>query len=141
MDEKRQLSRGDILERDDILVEDVYVKEWGGTVRVRTLTARERDLWEDSRTTRKGADVTVDMTDFRASLVVRSVVDGDGERLFEDDDLEAIGAKSGAAIDKLWDVAARLSGISKEDEEELSGNVVASETTLGGSSPSDSPES
>ena len=91
-----------------------------GTVRIRGLTAAERDAYEqtlvevgpDGRATVKAAQRNV-----RASLVVRCLVDDAGERMFADEDTEALGEIDGSVIDKLWDVARRLSGMSTEAEE------------------------
>ena len=44
------LTREAILARDDEQSETVEVPEWDGSVRVRGLTGRERDLWEHSLT-------------------------------------------------------------------------------------------
>jgi hypothetical protein len=72
----------------------------------------------------------------RAKLVVRSVVDEDGNRVFRDQDAPALGEKSAAVLDKLYDVASRLSKVTQEDVEELAKNSAAGQT---GDSPSSSP--
>src|SRR5260221_673414 len=55
----------------------------------------------------------------RAKIVARCVVDDDGNRLFSDADVTALGEKSGAPIDRIFAVAARLSGMGEEDTEKL----------------------
>lgn len=114
------LSRDQILGAEDIGTEDVPVPEWGGTVRVRGLSGRERDAYEAAmvQISANGAR-RVTMDNIRAGLVARSVVDAEGNRLFSDEDVKALGEKSGAALDRVWDVARRLSGLSEEDVEEL----------------------
>jgi len=42
------LTRDAILEAQDLQHEEVYIPEWGGSVRVRTLTGAERDAFEQS---------------------------------------------------------------------------------------------
>lgn len=42
------LSKTDILCANDLQTEDVEVSEWGGAVRVRSFTGRERDAFEAS---------------------------------------------------------------------------------------------
>ena len=42
------LSRDTILQREDIVTEDVEVPEWSGTVRVRGMSGVERDAFEAS---------------------------------------------------------------------------------------------
>jgi hypothetical protein len=116
------LMRDVILQVDDLLFEDVEVPEWGGTVRVRGLTGAERDAFEAEMVERKGKKVHLDMQNFRAKLVVRSVVDEAGKRLFTDTDALLIGRKSAAALQRVFEVAQRLSGLSDTDVEELVGN-------------------
>ena len=116
------LTRDAILQADDLLWEDVEVPEWGGTVRVRGLTGAERDAFEAEMVERKGKKLRMDMQNFRARLVVRSVVDEDGKRLFTDRDAASLGDKSAAALQRVFDVAQRLSGLSEQDVAELVGN-------------------
>lgn len=61
----------------------------------------------------------VRLENIRARLVSLTVVDEDGRRLFSDDDVRALGAKSGAALERVWAVARKLSALSEEDVEEL----------------------
>jgi hypothetical protein len=61
------------------------------------------------------------MADQLAKLLSRSIVDESGERLFSDKDLKALSAKNGAVLDRLGDVAMRLSGLRKEDMEAEAG--------------------
>jgi hypothetical protein len=118
------LSRDAILAADDLEKELVSVPEWGGDVWVRCMTATERDEWEASVVTmdNKGQNPKADLRNIRAKLVVRCVIDEAGVRVFGEEDTVALGAKSAAALDRLYAVAARLSKISKEDEKELLGN-------------------
>lgn len=118
------LSRDAILAADDLDKELVAVPEWGGDVWVRCMTGTERDEWEASvvQMDNKGQNPKADLRNIRAKLVVRCVIDEAGVRLFGEDDMVALGAKSAAALDRLYAVAARLSKISKEDEKELLGN-------------------
>lgn len=117
------LSRDEILGASDIAVEPVEVPEWGGTVRVRGLTGAERDELEAEivRANRDGS-TRVDTRNLRARLVALSVVDEAGERLFTCEDIEALGQKSAAALDRVFSVAQRLSGLGDEDVEALAKN-------------------
>ena len=129
-----RLSREDVLKADDLATEEVAVPEWGGTVLVRGMTGRERDEFEastlDQRTGRQN------LANTRAKIVIRCVVDDDGNRLFDAADIDALGAKSGAALDRVFTAAARLSGLSGGDVEELTQNFGP---TNGASSSSASP--
>jgi hypothetical protein len=127
------LGKDAILAADDIRSERVPVPEWGGEVMVRGLTGRQRDAWEASMTVRRGKKLEQDMRDFRARLVVQCVVDETGQLVFHDGDVDALSAKSGSALDRIYDTAARLSGISGDDVDELTRDFTP---TDGGSSSS-----
>jgi hypothetical protein len=114
------LSRDAILGAEDRKTEDVPVPEWGGEVRVRSLSGAERDAYEAHIVQVKAdGSRTLNVKNVRAKLVSLSVVDEDGGRLFSDDDAEALGEKSAAALDRVFDAARRLSGLSEDDIEEL----------------------
>lgn len=114
------LSREQIIEADDRKTEDVAVPEWGGTVRVRALSGRERDAYEASivQVSANGSR-RVSLENLRARLVSFACVDEEGNRLFSDDDAMALGEKSAAALERVFDVARKLSGLSEDDVEEL----------------------
>lgn len=127
------LNKDAILGADDIQSERVPIPEWGGDVMVRGLTGSQRDQWEAGLSVRRGKQMVPDMRDFRARLVVLCVVDETGQLVFHQGDVSALSGKSGAALDRIYDVAARLSGISEKDVEDLTENFGS---TDGGSSSS-----
>jgi hypothetical protein len=136
------LTRDQILDAQDLKSEDVDVPEWGGSVRVRELTASERDAVEAASTSiriEKGQAQTdfnkAVMEGFRARLAAYSIVDEAGNRLFTDQDMLALGKKSSSAMQRVFDVAMKLSAFTAKDVEELVGK---SEAAQSGSSPSDS---
>jgi len=53
------------------------------------------------------------------------VVDENGKRLFRYADVEALGQKSAAALDRIFDVAMSLSGMRDEEVEELIENFTS----------------
>lgn len=116
------LTKEAILQAQDLPFEDVEVPEWGGTVRIRTLTGTERDAFESSVARKQGKDVIMNYKNIRAKLVALTVVDGEGNRLFDDDDAKELGKKSANVLDRLFEVAQRLSGLRDEDVEELAKN-------------------
>lgn len=67
------------------------------------------------------------MADQLAKLVGKCLVDENFERLFTDKEVKALGAKNGAVLERLGQVAQRLSGLRKEDVEAAEGK---SEPTL-----------
>jgi hypothetical protein len=108
-----------ILRTNDTREEDVYVPEWKTHVRIRGLTGAQRDAYEASITVGKGPNQTINARNARAKLIVFCAIRPDGEPLFRMDQLAALGAKSGSAIQRLFDVARKLSGLSNEDFDEL----------------------
>jgi len=116
------LNKATILAAVDVKFEDVQVPEWGGMVCVRGLSGAERDDFEGSIVETKGKKTKLNTHNIRAKLVSLSVCDEDGERLFGAGDVRALGNKSAAALERVFKVAQRLSGISDEDVEELEKN-------------------
>ena len=116
------LSKTAILCANDLQTEDVEVPEWFGSVRVRSLNGRERDAFEASMVRGEGKDRKVDLTNMRARLVGLTVIDEGGQRLFTDDEVDLLGSKSGAALDRVFAVAQKLNGLCGADVEELTKN-------------------
>lgn len=127
------LGREAILAATDLAFEEVQVPEWGGVVRVRGMTGVERDEWETSLLEARGEDKRANRRQVRATLVALTVVDAEGRRIFSTADVESLGAKSARALQRVYDVAQRLSRIGAEDIKELQGN---SNAGPGGGSPS-----
>ena len=116
------LTKIEILAAQDIQFEDVAVPEWGGTVRVKSLTGLDRDALEQTMLEGKGKDATVNLANFRAKLCARSMVDEAGRLIFRDLDIVDLGRKSAAALGRVFDVASRMSGFSQTDIEEITKN-------------------
>lgn len=113
------LTKEQILKAKDLKEETVNVPEWGGSVKVRSLTGRERDEFE--RDVFNDGDKST-WENFRAKLVALTIVDEKGERIFTSSDVHALGNKSALALDKIFSVSQRLSGLRKEDVEEMTKN-------------------
>ena len=111
--------RDAILNAQDLPTEEVATDEWGAfgfpTVRVRGLTAGEREKWERSVGDVDGKRQTM----IREKLVALTVVDADGNPEFTMDDVAALSNQSSAVIVRLFDTARRLSGMQTEAELEL----------------------
>lgn len=121
------LTKEQILNSTDMPIEIVAVPEWDGEVGVRTISAKERDQWEQSLMKGRGKSRQMDMNNIRARLAALCMCDADGNRLFADDDVFALGAKSAAAMERVFIAAARLNGITDKDVEELAKNSVETE--------------
>lgn len=115
------LNREEIMQKDDLPKEEVEVSEWGGTVIVRGMNAKERDIIEGTFLEVQNGKGT--LMGIRAKLVVMTTVDDNGERLFNKNDEDALSEKSGSALDKLFLVALSLSGIGDKDLETAEKNL------------------
>ena len=122
------LGRDAILKAASLKTEEVRVPEWADpesgadTVLVRELRGRERDEWEASLAVQRGKQMVPDVANMRAKLVARSVVGEDGEPVFTQQDVAALGELSAAALDRVFEVASRLSGLNPDDLEEMAKN-------------------
>lgn len=121
------LGKDQILSAEDLNRELVEVPEWGGSVYVQAMSGVERDAYEASiieiNEDAKGNVTTKRrMENLRAKMVARCMVGEDGERLFDESEIEALGAKSAKALDRVFSVAQKLNGVSDKDLEELAGN-------------------
>lgn len=139
------LSRDDILNAVDLTTREVPVPQWGGSVLVRGLSGEERDAYEMSTMVERPKlggkpgelEMVADLANGTAKLVARCIVGDDGERVFTDADVIALGKKSAQAMTAVWQVAAELSGITQAATDQIEGNSDAA--TDGGSESSDSP--
>ena len=116
------LNKDQILAADDLKSQKVATPEWGGEVIVKTLTGEERDSLEAAIVSSNGKSVVQNRENIRAKLLVRSLVDEQGQRLFTDTEVSALGRKSGKVLDRLFDIATDLSKVTPSDVEELAKN-------------------
>ncbi|WP_306186976.1 hypothetical protein [Streptomyces sp. MK5] len=118
------LSAEQILDADDLPWEDVDVPEWGGTVRVRGMSGTDRDKFEAAMLSKDMQSVSKDtaLERYRARLAAACLVDENGRRMFRSDaEIKRLGEKSAQALQRVVDVASRLSGLTQEDQDELLG--------------------
>jgi len=112
------LGRDQILGASDFETRDVECPEWGGTVRVRPLTAVQRSLIESTMLEANQTKRFDKVGKVAIQCVAWCVVDEQGERLFTEADVKALGEKSSAPILRLRDAIFELSGMSKGAVEE-----------------------
>ena len=98
--------------------ERLELPELGGFVFVKGMTGGERDEFEKSCRDPKGRL----RGNTRARLAVRTVVNEDGSRVFTDDDIQIVGRIRVDVLQKVFNLAQKLSGISDADVEELGGD-------------------
>ena len=129
------LTRDQILQARDITAQLVEVPEWGGSVWVRGLTGSERDDYEASLIKGRGRNRDVNLHNMRAKLVCRACVISDepeAGRVFSDDDAGVLAKKSAAALERVFTVAQKLSGLTEADVEELSKELGEGQSSASG---------
>lgn len=128
------LDRSTILNVRDLPTEDVEVPEWGGKVRVRGMNGTERDRFEMAMFLAK--DDLAGKAVVRGRQVAWCTVDEAGRRLFSDADVDVLAAKSATALDRIYSVIQRLSGVDEKAAERAARDFGSGQS---GSSTSDSP--
>lgn len=109
--------RTKILAAKPAKLEPVEVPEWGGvTVYVRELTVGQRDAFEDGLVDRKGGTVTLRTIGLKSSLLVQTLCDEDGNRIFEDGDEKLVSELGAAGVERVFAVAQRVNKMRKDDE-------------------------
>ena len=104
----------------DLVTEDVEVPEWGGTVRVKMMTAQERDIYElsiyeDEKNNRS--------ENVRARLCVSVMIDEKGNRIFGLNEVKVLGKKSAKAVNRVFEVARKLNAIGDDEVKEIEKNL------------------
>lgn len=115
------LTADEILASDDRKTIDVAVPEWGGTVRLRALSGNGfADYAKLCAERAKDSQDAYRMV--RETLFHLSAVNDDGSPLFTEDQLQRLGDKSTACLDRCFQAAQRLNALSKAQARELAGN-------------------
>lgn len=105
--------------RENLPTERVEIKELGGVVIVRGMTGSERDAWERSLVVGRGKRRDINTENVRAKLAVRCLVDEQGQRLFSDAEAGALGQLRVDVLNRIYEAAQRVCGVSDEDIDEL----------------------
>lgn len=107
--------REQILNSDDIKKENVKVDEWGVEVEVRGMTGAARNRLINKNMGKNGE---MDLNGMYPDLIVSSVYDPkSGEQVFSEKDKDTLNAKSSGALEKVAQVAMRLSGLDEESHD------------------------
>lgn len=121
------LSKEQIFGTVDVHKELVDVtKWWGGEVFVRSMTGPQRDKFEFMYNSKE------ERVNVRAYVASVCVCDENGERIFSDSDLGMLKMKNAAALDAIFDVAARLSGMRDNAVREAEKNSEPTPNASGG---------
>ena len=119
------LTKEQILSAQDVKPVSVKVPEWGGTVYVRPMSAGDRDRWEGDlldRAEKRKESITAATENLRSVFLAKCLCDEAGELLFGAEDVKALARKNYKPIDRVYEVAQTLNGLSDADVEELEKN-------------------
>ena len=105
----KYLTAESILSADDFRYEDVDCPEWGGTVRVRSLSGGQRSV-----ITQRVQDK--ELEDLEETLTVMGCVNEEGERIFTNKDIDKLKKKSNTPIARIAKKIMELSGIGNANE-------------------------
>lgn len=113
--------------------EDVPVPELGDgeIIIIQGMSGIEKSTWESQNMKGKGTNRRLDIKNIQAKLLVRCIVDKPGgQRVYRDNQADALGLIRGDVLARLSNVANEMNGYTEKDIEDLAKNS--------GSSPSDS---
>jgi hypothetical protein len=115
------LSKAAILAANDLPTKDIDVPEWGGTVRIRSMTATDRDAFEVAQleAQREGRAAP---DNIRARYVAACIVGEDGQPLFDESEVTKLGNKSAMALDRVFSAITGMNSIDAGAVEEAAKN-------------------
>lgn len=112
--------REQILNAKDIKEKEIPVEEWGVKILVKGLTGKQRSMVLNEAMDKKG---NLDFTKVYPDLVIATSYDPETkEPIFEKADRDLLNEKSGAALEKVAEVAVELSGLRAEAKEKAAKN-------------------
>ena len=109
----------DILALDDRPIDKIKVPEWNDAIiYIRTMGATERAKHETTLIDSKDAPLDEKMVRVKVGLVVLCACDKDGNRLFTDDQYDAVKVKNADAIDRIYDAINRTNLVAQSEVDE-----------------------
>lgn len=121
LDDSGYLTPAAILEQPTLVIEEMVVPEWGGgKIRLKQLSAKERDDFEASmvRVGRNGKQ-ELNNANFRARLVQLAAVKEDGSPMFTRHDVKTLGNLPAAGLQRVFNKINEMSAFSEDDLKEL----------------------
>ena len=109
------LNKHQILGAKDSKTAIVDTPEWGGEVMVKVFSGKVRDEIEAWLLHAKD---TKDAKGFRSLIVRQAACDDQGQLLFDESDVEALESKNCDVLDRVFNAALQLNGLSRGSEAE-----------------------
>jgi hypothetical protein len=105
------LSRDAILKAQDVSTVEVSIPEWGGSIRVRSMTVSERNEFG------RRVSSAEEKTSIGAWLVTLLSVDDKGGRLFKPEDVEALEQRNAKAVDAVVNAILEVNKVGEKEVE------------------------
>lgn len=119
-DENGFLDPRSILEQPTLVIEELFVPEWKGKIRLKQLSAKERDDFETSMVkVGKNGRQQMNNENFRARLVQLAAVKEDGTPMFTRHDIKTLGSLPAAGLQRVFNKVNEMSAFSEDDLKEL----------------------
>jgi hypothetical protein len=110
----KYLSKEQIVSATDVKTIDLDIPEWGGTVRVRNLSALEREQF-----IRDIQSKNLDLSKTKIAWVARCLIQEDGNPIFSSTEIELLGNKSAKALDRVVDAIESINALTVESMKEI----------------------
>jgi len=114
--------KNQIFASNDLKTDVVDAKEWGiPKLSIKELNARERD---EIAIKVKEAEGTLEITDNKwyAMMISKSAIESNGERMFSDDDVDALLEKNSSVLRRIGEAVVELSGYTEKAVEDAEKN-------------------
>ena len=126
------LGRDAILSAPDAIIHKVAVPEWGGEVCVKVFDGLARDKVDAFLSTRMKDGKLVDTAGLRALVVSLSLCDESGACLFAQEEIPLLSKRSGVVLDRVFQVASRVNGLSGDVMEQARDDFFAGQKSESG---------
>lgn len=111
------LNKESIFNANDIRISTVSVPEWGGELRIKSLSVAERDLLTDKIKNAGDSQAKISI-----GIVIMTVIDNNGNKVFSDSDYDALANKSAPVIERIALEALRINGLNPDAVEQAEKN-------------------
>jgi hypothetical protein len=109
------LNRDSILKAKDLKTIELEVKEWGGTIKLQTMTGHDRQEYYKTTAGKDGPKNVME------ALIIACAVDDKGAPLFTSADITELSKKSAIAISRVFEAAAELNGLTQKAVDDIAG--------------------
>jgi hypothetical protein len=116
------ITRETLLKPLPVDIEEVSIPEMGGSVWIKGMTVRERNMFERQFQSQKGERLQKRMSEIRQRMLVACVCNKKGEPLLTKHDIEEIGKQRADIVERLVTVAQRVCGWSDADVDDMAKN-------------------